>query len=99
MSNNQDIDKKQFYSKLKTAKKIKSRLINREDLRRFLLNCEDKRTAKFRKVLKKELEKIILKLLAWEQIIMLCVHSWHHLQSMAREIQVGRSLFLSELYT
>ena len=32
MSNNQDIHKKQFYSKLKTTKKINSRLINREDL-------------------------------------------------------------------
>ena len=43
MSNNQDIHKKQFYSKLKTTKKINSRLINREDLeliRRFLSNSE-----------------------------------------------------------
>ena len=28
---------------------------------------------------------------------MLYVHSWHHLQSLARKIQVGRSMFLSEL--
>ena len=28
---------------------------------------------------------------------MLCVHSWHHTQSLARKIQVGRLVFLSEL--
>ena len=28
---------------------------------------------------------------------MLCVHSWHHPQSLARKIQVGRLVFLSEL--
>ena len=47
MSNDQDIHKKQFYSKLKTSKKINSRLINRDDLeliRRFLSNSEEKST-------------------------------------------------------
>ena len=76
MSNNQDICKKQFYSKLKTTKKINSRLINRKDLeliRRFLSNSEE-RVPKFRKVLKKKSEEIILKSLTWEQIAMLYVH-------------------------
>ena len=44
MSNNQDIHKKRFYSKLKTTKKINSHLINREDLeliRNFLSNSEE----------------------------------------------------------
>ena len=44
MSNNQDVHKKQFYSKLKTTKKINNRLINRKDLdliRRFLSNSKE----------------------------------------------------------
>ena len=59
MSNNQDIRKKQFYSKLKTTKKINSRLINREDLeliRRFLSNSEEKST-KVSKSFKKRIRR------------------------------------------
>ena len=59
MSNNQDIHKKQFYSKLKTTKKINSRLINREDLeliRRFLSNSEQE-SSKVSKNLKKRIRR------------------------------------------
>ena len=59
MSNNQDIHKKQFYSKLKTTKKINSRLTNREDLeliRRFLSNSEEKST-KVSKSFKKRIRR------------------------------------------
>ena len=59
MSNNQDIHKKQFYSKLKTTKKINSRLINRKDLeliRRFLSNSEEKST-KVSKSFKKKIRR------------------------------------------
>ena len=59
MSNNQDIRKKQFYSKLKTTKKINSRLINRKDLeliRRFLSNSEEKST-KVSKSFKKKIRR------------------------------------------
>ena len=52
-----------------------------------------KRVAKFQKVFKKELEEIILQLLTWEQIAMLRVHLWHHIQSLARKIREGRSVF------
>ena len=59
MSNNQDIYKKQFYSNLKTTKKINSRLINREDLeliRRFLLNSEEE-NSKVSKSFKKRIRR------------------------------------------
>ena len=58
MSNNQDIHKKQFYSKLKSVKKINSCLINREDLeliRRFLLNSE-KESSKVSKSFEKRIK-------------------------------------------
>ena len=86
MSNNEDIHKKQFYSKIKTAKKLNSQLINWEKLKlyRLLLNFDE--TAKFQKVLNKELEELILNLLTWEQIAMLYIHSWYHLQSLVRKI-------------
>ena len=91
MSNKQDINKKQFYSKLKTTKKINSRPINREELEDSYRSLR-RRAAKFQKDI---IEEIILKLLTWEQIAMLCVHSWQNLQSLARKIQVGRSVFHS----
>ena len=56
---NQDIHQKQFYSKLKTTKKINSRLINREDLeliRRFLSNSEEE-SSKVSKNLKKRIRR------------------------------------------
>ena len=59
MSNSQDIHKKQFYSKLKTIKKINRRLINRKDLeliRRFLLNCEEE-NSKVSKSFKKRIRR------------------------------------------
>ena len=59
MSNNQDIHKKQFYSKLKATKKINSRIINREDLefiRRFLSNSEEEST-KISKSFKKRIRR------------------------------------------
>ena len=101
MSNNQDIHKKHFYSKLKTAKKINSRLITPEDfesIRRFLSNSEKESGSckrKFQKILKKELTETFLKLLTWEQTAMLYVHLQHHLQSLVRKIQGGGSMFPS----
>ena len=64
MSNNQDVYKKQFYSKLKTTKKINSRLINREDLkliRRFLSNSEEE-SGKVSKSFKKRIRRNIFKI-------------------------------------
>ena len=59
MSNNQDIHKKQFYSKIKITKKINGRLINREDLeliRRFLSNSEEE-SSKVLKSFKKRIRR------------------------------------------
>ena len=64
MFNNQDIHKKHFYSKLKTTKKINSRLINCEDLeltRRFLSNSEEEST-KVSKSFKKRIRRNNLKI-------------------------------------
>ena len=86
---------KQFYSKLKIIKKINSRLINREDLkliRRFLLNCEEENS----KVLKgfKELARRnnfkIVNMGADSNVVCTLVAS-----SLARKIQVGRSVCVS----
>ena len=97
MSNNQDIHKKQFYSKPKTTKKINSRLINREDLeliRRFLSNSEEE-SSKVSKSFEKRIRRNNFKIVCREQIAMLCVHLWHHRQLLARKIQEGRPVFPS----
>ena len=98
MSNNQDVHRKQFYSKLKTTKKINSRLINREDLeliRRFLSNSEEdssKVLKSFKKRIRRNNSKIVNMGADSNVVIaMLC----HHLQSLARKIQKGRSVFPS----
>ena len=58
MSNNQEIHKKQFYSKLKATKKVISRLTNREDLEKALIELwGTEHTPKFRIVFKKELAR------------------------------------------
>ena len=63
MSNKQDIHKKQFYSKIKTAKKLNSQLINWEKLKlyRLLLNF-DEENSKVSKSFKQRIRRINFKL-------------------------------------